>query len=162
DDLVRLKRVTDPQVSPDGRYVAFVLRETDMEANRGRTDIWLLDLTEKGAAPRRLTQSEAEDNSPRWGPDSHTLYFLSTRSGLSQVWRLTLTGGEAARVTDYPLAIGALRVSPTGERIAVAMDVLPDCADLRCTKDKLAARDKNKATGRVYDKLFIRHWDTWS
>ena len=162
DDLVRLKRVTDPQVSPDRRYVAFVLRETDMEANRGRTDIWLLDLADKTPTPRRLTQNEAQDTSPRWASDSRTLYFLSTRSGQSQVWRLTLMGGEAARVTDYPLAIGSLKVSPTGERIAITMDVLPDCTDLRCTKDKLAAREKNKATGRVYDKLFIRHWDAWS
>lgn len=161
DDLVRLKRVSDPQVSPDGHYVAFVLRETDMEANRGRTDIWLLDLTQKAAQPRRLTQNDAEDNSPRWAPDSHTLYFLSSRSGQFQVWRLSMTGGEAARVTDYPLAVSALRVSPAGDRIAIAMDVLPDCADLRCTRDKLAAREKNKATGRVYDRVFIRHWDTW-
>ena len=162
DDLVRLKRLTDPQVSPDGHYVAFVLRETDMEANRGRTDVWLLDLTQKNATPRRLTQNEANDSSPRWAPDSRTIYFLSTRAGQSQVWRLSLAGGEAVRVTDYPLDVGALKVSPKGDRIAITMEVFPDCGDLRCTQDKLAARDKNKATGRVYDRLFIRHWDTWS
>jgi dipeptidyl aminopeptidase/acylaminoacyl peptidase len=162
DDMVRLKRLTDPQVSPDGHYVAYVLRETDMEANKGRTDIWLLDLTGKGAVPRRLTTNDANDFSPRWAPDSSTIYFLSTRSGQSQVWRLSLSGGEAARVTDYPLEIGALKVSPTGDRIAVSMDVQPECAELRCTKDKLAGREKNKATGRIFDHLFIRHWDTWS
>jgi dipeptidyl aminopeptidase/acylaminoacyl peptidase len=162
DDMVRLKRLTDPQVSPDGHYVAFVLRETDMEANKGRTDVWLLDLTQKNEGPRRLTTHEANDFSPRWAPDSRTLYFLSARSGQTQVWRLSLSGGEATRVTDYPLDIGALKVSPTGDRIAVTMEVLPDCAELRCTKDKLAAREKNKATGRLFDHLFIRHWDAWS
>jgi dipeptidyl aminopeptidase/acylaminoacyl peptidase len=162
DDLVRIKRLTDPQVSPDGRYVAFVLRETDMEANRGRTDVWLLDLTQKDAVARRLTQNEANDSSPRWAPDSRTIYFLSSRSGQSQVWRLSLAGGDAVRVTDYPLDIGSLKVSPKGDRIALTMEVLPECNDLRCTKDKLAARDKNKATGRIYDRVFIRHWDTWS
>ena len=162
DDVVRLKRISDPQVSPDGHYVAFVLRETDVEANRGRTDVWLLDLTQKDSTPRRLTQNEANDSSPRWAPDSRTIYFLSTRSGQSQVWRLSLAGGEAARVTDYPLDVGTLKVSPTGDRIAITMGVLPECADLRCTQDKLTARGKNKATGRVYDRLFIRHWDTWS
>jgi hypothetical protein len=60
DDLVRIKRVSDPQVSPDGRYVAFVMRETDMEANRGRTDVWLLDLTQKNATPLRLTQNDGQ------------------------------------------------------------------------------------------------------
>jgi dipeptidyl aminopeptidase/acylaminoacyl peptidase len=161
DDLVRLERVTDPQVAPDGRSVAFVIRETDMEANRGRTDIWLLDLTQKNATPRRLTQNDANDSSPRWAPDSRAIYFLSTRSGQSQVWRLPLTGGEASRVTDYPLDVGSLKVSPDGNHIAVSMEVLPECGDLRCTHDTLAARQKNKATGRVYDRLFIRQWDTW-
>ena len=161
DDLVRIKRVSDPQVSPDGHYAAFVIRETDMEANRGRTDLWLLDLTRKEATPRRLTQNDANDSSPRWAPDGRTLYFLSTRSGSSQVWRLSLAGGEALRVTEYPLDVGSLKVSPDGNRIAIGMSVLPDCPDLRCTREKLAEREKSKATGRVYDKLFIRQWDTW-
>lgn len=113
DDLVRLERVTDPQVAPDGRSVAFVIRETDMEANRGRTDIWLLDLTQKNATPRRLTQNDANDSSPRWAPDSRAIYFLSTRSGQSQVWRLPLTGGEASRVTDYPLDVGSPTIRST-------------------------------------------------
>jgi len=162
EDLVRLKRLSDPSVSPDGRYVAFVLRETDMEANKGRTDVWLLDLAEKNATARRLTQNPANDSSPRWAPDSRTIYFLSTRSGQSQVWRLSLAGGEAAQVTDYPLDIGALKVSPRGDRIAVTMEVLAECNDLRCTKEKLEAREKSKASGRTYDRVFARHWDTWS
>ena len=156
DDLVRIKRVSDPQVSPDGRYVAFVMRETDMEANRGRTDVWLLDLTQKNATPLRLTQNDANDLSPRWAPDSRTIYFLSTRSGQSQVWRISLSGGEASKVTDYPLDIGSLKVAPDGNRIAISMEVIPECEDLRCSHDKLAAQSKNKATGRVYDRLFIR------
>src|SRR3979411_2741347 len=92
EDLVRLKRITDPQLSPDGRQVAFVQRETDLDANKGRTSLWRLDLTPGTAAPRRLTDVKANDSSPRWSPDSRTLYFLSTRSGSSQVWRLALTG----------------------------------------------------------------------
>ena len=93
EDLVLLKRITDPQLSPDGRQVAFVQRETDMDANKGRTSLWLLDLTPGTAQPRRLTDVKANDSSPRWSPDGRTLYFLSTRSGSSQVWRLVLNGG---------------------------------------------------------------------
>src|SRR5687768_18397924 len=65
DDLVRLKRVTDPQISPDGRQVAFVLRETDMDANKGRTDLWLVSLggSDMPEPPRRLTQHSANDSS---------------------------------------------------------------------------------------------------
>lgn len=67
-DLVSLNRVSDPQVSPDGRYVAYVLRETDLEANKGRTDLWLLEPGAANATPRRLTQHPASDTSPRWAP----------------------------------------------------------------------------------------------
>ena len=162
EDLVRLKRLSDPEVSPDGRYVAYVVRETDMEANKGRNNLWLLDLTQKSPQPLRLTNNSANDTSPRWAPDSRTLYFLSTRGGSSQVWRIRTDGGEATRVTNYPLDVGALKVSPRGDVLAVSLDMFPECADLRCTKDKLDERAKDKATGRVYDKIFIRHWDTWS
>ena len=162
EDLVRLKRLSDPQVSPDGRSVAYVLRETDMEANKGRTDVWLLDLRTKNAQPRRLTQNPANDSNPRWAPDSRTIYFLSTRSGSSQVWRLSLDGGEATQVTSYPLDVGTLKVSPTADRIAFSMEVLPRCADLECTQKALAEQAKGPATGRLYDRVFIRHWDTWS
>ena len=162
DDLVRLKRVTDPQVSPDGHYVAYVQSETDMDANRRRTDLWLLDLTAKDPTPRRLTQNPANDTSPRWSSDSQSIYFLSTRSGTAQVWRLQLAGGEATQVTDYPREIGSLEVAPSGSRIAVSIEVFVDCADLQCTKDRFDAKEKQKATGRAYDHVFIRHWDAWS
>src|SRR5688572_20655652 len=158
DDLVRLKRVSDPQVSPDGRYVAYVMSETDMDADRRRTDLWLIDLAAKDSAPRRLTQNPANDSSPRWSADSKIIYFLSTRSGSSQVWRLQLGGGEATQVTDYPRDVGSLKVAPAAGRIAVSMEVLPNC-DPACTKDKLDAEEKSKATGRTYDRIFVRHWD---
>jgi dipeptidyl aminopeptidase/acylaminoacyl peptidase len=161
NDLVRLNRVSDPQVSPDGRYVAYTQRETDMDANRGRTDIWLLALDEPNAEPRRLTRNPAGDTSARWAPDSRSLYFLSSRSGSSQVWRLSLSGGEAVQITDYPLDVGTLKVAPNGKALALTMEVFGDCADLKCTKDKLDAQNKSKASGKSYDQLFVRHWDTW-
>jgi dipeptidyl aminopeptidase/acylaminoacyl peptidase len=161
DDLVRLKRLSDPQVSPDGRYVAFVLSETDLAANKRPTDLWLIDLQQKEPAPRRLTQNPANDTSPRWSADGKSLYFLSTRSGSSQVWRLQLSGGEATQVTSYPRDVGSLEVAPAGNRLALSMEVLADC-DLPCTRDRMEAKDKQKNTGRLYDHIFVRHWDTWS
>ena len=162
DDLVRLKRMSDPQVAPNGRYVIFSLRETDMDANRGRTALWLLDLTSKGAIPRRLTQSAANDTDPRWSGDSGRIYFLSTRSGSSQVWRLPLDGGEAMQITNYPLDVGSMQLAPRGDRLALTMEVFPDCNDLECSHKRLDQRVKDKASGRRYDQLFVRHWDTWA
>ncbi len=161
EDLVILKRVSDPQVAPDGRHVAYVQRETDLEANRGRTSLWLLDLAHAGA-PQRLTDGKSNDSSPRWAPDGRVLYFISDRGGSAQVWRLAPGAGEARRVTDYPLEVGSLKVSPRGDALALSMAVFPDCADLQCTKTRLDAKARDKASGRVYDRIFVRHWDSWS
>ncbi|MCU0975505.1 MAG: S9 family peptidase [Steroidobacteraceae bacterium] len=161
DDLVKLERVSDPQPSPDGRYVAWVQRQTDMAANRGRTDLWLLDLSRRDAAPQRLTTHEANDQSPRWAPSGDALYFLSARSGTQQVWRLSLGGGEPVQVTRFPAGVDSLRVSPRGDRLAFSARVFRDCADLECTAKRLEAAGKSQASGRTYDQLFVRHWDTW-
>ncbi len=116
-DLNLLARVSDPQVSPDGRYVVYVLRETDLEANRGRTDLWLLDLDEANAEAAAAHAALGQRHAARAGrPTATSIYFLSTRSGSSQVWRLPLAGGEAMQVTDYPLDVGTFRFSPTATR----------------------------------------------
>jgi dipeptidyl aminopeptidase/acylaminoacyl peptidase len=162
EDLVRLKRLSDPQISPDGRLLVFVQRETDMEANRGRTSLWLLDLAEPNPQARRITASAASDSSPRWAPDSRTLYFLSSRSGTSQVWRMDLPATQVRQVSDYPLDVDSLKVSPHGDRLALSMEVFPDCDTLVCTKERLEKPAKDKATGRTYERLFARHWDAWS
>ena len=162
-DLVRLRRVGDPQVSPDLHHVAFVMRETDLEGNRARTSVWLLDLTGGETHTHRLTQAPGNGNdwSPRWADAGKTLYFLSTRSGPAQVWRLSFEGGDAAQVTSYPLDVSSLKVAPGGDYIAFSMAVLPQCADLKCTHDRLAGKDKPPGSGQIYDRVFVRHWDTW-
>lgn len=158
-DLVTLKRLSDPQPSPDGQWVAYVLRSTDLEADRGRTDLWMVTLD--GNVQRRLTTHEAGDFNPRWAADGKSLFFLSTRSGSSQVWRLPMEGGEAAQVTDLPLDIGNLELSPNGERIAFSLEVFADCEGLDCTVERLEKRKEGPISGRVYERLFVRHWDTW-
>ncbi len=158
-DLVSLDRVSDPQVSPDGRQVAFTLSAVDLEADRRRTDIWVVGVA--GGEPRRLTSHPAGDFNPRWSPNGAQLYFLSTRSGSSQVWRLDMAGGEATQVTDLPLDAANLTLSPDGSHLAVSVEVFVDCATLACTAERLDGSEADAATGRVYDGLFVRHWDTW-
>jgi len=158
-DLVTMKRLSDPQVSPDGRRVAFVLRSTDLEADRGRTDLWSIGVD--GSGLRRLTTHEAGDSNPRWSPDGRHLYFLSSRSGSSQVWRLPVDGGEARQVTDLPLDAGNLVLAPDGSKIAVTLEVFVDCETLECTVERQEEKEERKASGVVYEHLFIRHWDTW-
>jgi len=159
EDLVTLARVSDPRISPDGRHAAYVLRETDLAANKGVTAIWLQPLD--GGAARRLTATGSSANSPRWSADGRALYFLSTRSGAQQLWRLDLAGGEAQQVTDYPLDVGSFRLSPDGRSVALSLEVFTDCADLACTQKRLDERNADKSSAMHFDKLFIRHWDSW-
>ncbi len=168
EDLVSMARLSDPQVSPDGSSVAYVLRTTDLEANKGRTDLWLVALDGsipadggKRKQPRRLTTDPASDSSPRFSPDGKSLYFLSSRSGSSQIWRLPLDGGEAEQVSELPLDVSNLLLSPDGRYLAFSLEVFVDCEDLTCTVERLERRQNATASGRLYERLFIRHWDTW-
>jgi len=157
-DMLAMKRLSDPQASPDGRCIAFVVRETDLEANLGRTDLWLVGT--EGTGICRLTSHPEADSNPRWAPDSSSIYFLSGRSGTSQVWRIRVDGGEAQQVTSLPLDIGNLVVSPDGKYIAFTMEVFPD-RNATSTKAKLDEIKQRKSSGRIYERIFVRHWDTW-
>ncbi|MDC8760070.1 alpha/beta hydrolase family protein [Janthinobacterium fluminis] len=161
EDMVKMERVGNPVLSPDATRVLYTVRSTNMEKNRGNTQLWMIDLRAAKPVPQQLTRSEASSSDPEWSPAGDAIFFLSGRSGSSQVWRLPLGGGEAARVSDLPLDVDNFRLSPKGDRLALSMGVFPDCADLACTKTRLDAQGQNKASGRVYDKLFVRHWDAW-
>jgi dipeptidyl aminopeptidase/acylaminoacyl peptidase len=161
EDMVTMERVGSPVLSPDATRLVYTVRRTDMGKNRGQTDLWMLDLRTPAAVPQRLTQADSSSSDPEWSPKGDAIYFLSGRSGSSQVWRLPLGGGEAGRVTDLPLDVDNFRLSPQGDRIALSLAVFRDCADLACTTKRLADQVKGKSSGRVYDRLFVRHWDTW-
>lgn len=158
-DMLAMDRISDAQTSPDGKRVVFVLRKTDLEANKGRTDLWIMDAD--GTDLRQLTNHPDSDTNPRWTPDSKSILFLSTRSGSSQVWQIPVDGGEARQITKEPLDISNLVVSPGGANIAFSMDVYPDCETSDQTKKRLDEVAARKTSGRIYEGLFFRHWDSW-
>jgi dipeptidyl aminopeptidase/acylaminoacyl peptidase len=161
-DMVQLERISDPRVSPDGRFVVYSVRTMDLPANKASMSLWIADLKAK-MAPRRLAISDGGVGGARWSPDGKALYFISGRtSGLDQVYRTDATGETAVQVTKAPFDVGAFKIAADGKTIVIAQAVLPDCDTLDCTKDKLAAKGALKTTGVVYDKLFIRHWDAWN
>jgi dipeptidyl aminopeptidase/acylaminoacyl peptidase len=160
-DLNSLARLSDVQLTRDGASLAYTLRETDWEANRGVRSVWRLSMGDSHAAPVRLTAAGSNAWSPRWSPDGHTLYFLSDRSGSAQLWRLADGRGEALPVTRYPLDVLDFVLSPDGHQVAFSLEVFTDCADLACTKQRLADRVTAKTSGMLFREMFVRHWDSW-
>ncbi len=159
EDMLAMDRISDAQVSPDGKAVLFTVRVTDVEANKGRTDVWLAAVD--GSSARALTTHEANDSNARWMPDGRSFAFLSSRSGSSQVWKLSLDGGEAVQLTKLPLDVDGFETFPDGKRLVLAMEVHPDVATLEESAARDAEREGSKVKAKVYDELMFRHWDAW-
>ena len=168
-DLVMMQRVSDPQLSPDGRYAAFGLRSTDYAANKGVNAIEVLDLS-RGSKPMPVVAKGA--SAPRWAPDGKSLYYVAPADGVAQLWRLDfatdkggldLAGHTApVQVSHGVLDVQAWKLSPDGKSVLLSYAVFTDCGTLTCTKQMQDKRAADKATGTLYKKLFVRHWDTWS
>ena len=155
-----MDRLSELQASPDGRRLVFTRSALDPDGTRRRTDIWMVGAD--GAGLRALTTDPASDTSPQWHPDNRRVFFLSSRSGSSQVWSVDAQTGTAAQVTSLPLDVGAFRLSRDGTSVAVALEVFVECDTLACTTARLEAKQKNPSSGEIFDRLFVRHWDAWS
>ena len=156
-DLVMMDRVSDPSLSPDGKLAAFAVRETDYEANKGSNGIWIVP---SGSGKTvRLTDKALNATSPRWSADG-SVYFLAAKDGVAQIWRVGANGGAAETKTSLALDINNFKLSPDGKHVLLSIDVFNECGDdaqgfLACTKKRLDERKADKASGTVYDKIFI-------
>lgn len=159
-DLVMMERVSDPSLSPDGKQFAFQLRETDYDANKGLNSVWIAPAS--GGKPLRLTEKSLNAVGPRWSADGAGVYFLAAKDGVSQLWQVPAKGGAARQITFLPVDVGSFKFSPDGKQVLLSADVFTQCDTLACTKKKLDERKADKASGTVYDSLFVRHWDTWA
>jgi dipeptidyl aminopeptidase/acylaminoacyl peptidase len=157
--MLAMERVADPIVSPDGKLVAFTVSTPDVEANKTMRDLWIARTD--GTGVRRLTSHPASDSDARFAPDGKSLYFLSTRGGSSQVYRIAVDGGEATAVTNLPVDVGAVLPFPDGKRLLLALDVYPGAATLDESAKREQAASSSKEKVRAYDQLPVRHWDTW-
>ena len=122
-DLVAFDRLAEPRVSPNGRQIVFTVSSLDLEANKRRSDLWVVGTD--GAGLRPLLRSDDSESNGTWSPDGRSIYFLSNRGGSSQVWKVSLDGGDAQSVTSLPLDVGSFRLSHDGTRLALAMEVYP-------------------------------------
>lgn len=167
-DLVRLDRYSSPTLSPDGRKLVFARRVIDDQLEQASTSLWIEDLFARDAAPPvRLTPEGWNVDSPGFSPDGATVYFLSGKSDSSQLYAIPATGGEPRQVTAFAVDVGSYKLSPDGSRVAFSAGAFPDCKPgagqgvLACTRQKLDAEEQREASGVLYERMFVRHWDTW-
>ena len=159
-DMVGLDRISAPAVSPDGKWLAYQVRTTDLVGNRGRTDLYLLELDKAAAQPRLIASSpDHNESAPAFSPDGASLYYLSNASGDDQLWRVPAAGGDATQVTKAPGGISGFLLSPGGDKVALWADRPVGAKTL---DDAKSAAPPSAGTGRVYDQLFVRHWDSWA
>ena len=159
DDLMKVQRISDPQVSPDGRWVAYVQGGVDFEANKVVNHIWLI--RSEGSEPKQLTTGDGSDSRPRWSPNGESIAFISTRGGKSQVWIIPVQGGEALRLTNISTEADGVTWARKADILLFTSDVYPDCADDACNKQRLEEAEKSKVKARVIDELLFRHWNEW-
>ena len=159
DEMIKLHRVSEPQVSPDGKWVAYTVGTPDMEANRNASNIWIVPTM--GGSATQLTQS-GHDSSPVWPPNGKTLAFLSSRGGESQVYLLSMEGGEAHALTKLSSGADMVKWSPDGKTIAFTSSVYPDCKDDACNKSRDEEKEKSKVKAHVAEHLLYRHWTHWN
>ena len=163
-DLLAIKWVGGPSVSPDGRHLAFPIRQANFDKNGNKTHIWRVNSEGKGL--RQLTNSPAGESSPAYSPDGKYLAFVSSRKGgAPQIWLLPRSGGEARQLTKMPTGAQGPVWSPDGKHLAFVSSVWPECKGdaklMSCNKDKLDAKKKSKVEARVIDALLYRHWNHW-
>jgi dipeptidyl aminopeptidase/acylaminoacyl peptidase len=165
DDLFRFKRVADPQVSPDGKYVVYSLTTVDLAANRTTTNLWLASAST--GERRQLTTTTKHDRHPRWRPDSQYILFESDRSGDTQLWGISIKGGEAKQLTTIATGANTGTWSSDGKWIAFVSAIYPEYSDKpfaesnRLNKNREEEAGKNPVKARVFTRLFYRHWNEW-
>ncbi len=155
--LLQIQRISEPQLSPDGRTVAFTVQTPDLDKNTRPKQIYVVP--SGGGTPRQITFEGTSNERPRWSPDSKQIFFISNRGGSSQIWAMEPEGGHPRQVTNISTEAGGLLISPDGKKLVFTSSVYPDCgADDPCNQRRIDDDAKAKSKARVYTSLLYRHW----
>ncbi len=161
EEMATMDRYSSPVLSADGLTVVFSKRIVNKETLKASSSLWTVST--KGGAVRQLTPSDWNVNSPALSSDGKTLYFLSAKNGSMQLYSLPMSGGVPKQISKLPLDVGGFSIAPDGKQIALTMEAYADCTvDLQCTVDRDKTNGERKSTGKVFDRMFIRHWDAWN
>ncbi len=159
EDFFTVDRLGSPVVSTDGKHIAFTVKRANISENSYSTQIWLMD--SNGSNIRQFTSQTFSSTNPVFSNDNQSVYFLTNRSGNTQIWKKSLSGGEAIQVTDIYGDLGGFTFAPSNDQMVVVRKVPPDCVTEDCIKDASEAKEKSNVRARVIDHLMYRHWNEW-
>ncbi|HLH00461.1 MAG TPA: S9 family peptidase [Bryobacteraceae bacterium] len=157
--LMKIARISEPQLSPDGKTVAFTVQSINLDQNTKPKQIYTVPVL--GGAPRQITTQGDDNERPQWSPDSKRIAFISNRGGSAQVWTMNADGSEPKQITNISTEAGGVLFSPDGKKLVFTSDVYADCADDACNQARLDAEKNSKVKARSYTTLLYRHWTDW-
>jgi dipeptidyl aminopeptidase/acylaminoacyl peptidase len=161
EDLQAIRRIGAPQVSPDGKWVAYDAATIDLAKNMRKSAIYLIAST--GGTSRQITDGTKQDEGPAWSPDGKWIAYVSNRETASkQVYLYDVAAGTSRKISDLAGGAGNVLWTPDGAGVLVVSDIYPDCgADPDCAKHKESAAAGRASQARVIDGLLYRHWKAW-
>lgn len=161
ETLLKVARISDPALSPDGKLIAFTVQTPDLDKNNKPQQIYVVTINGI-LPPRQLTSDGAVNERPRWSPDSRQIYFISNRGGTQQVWVMDADGGHPRQITRIPTEADGEMLSADGRKLVFLSSVYPECgADIACNQRALDDEARSKTKARIYTSLLYRHWDEW-
>lgn len=163
EDMMSLKRIGSPVISPDGKWVLFGAVDVDLKENKRTPHLWVVPLA--GGDARQLPSTPAGESGGRWSPDGKSYLFISSVEGGSQVWisgfdpASGMPSGVPRKITNISTDADGAIWSPDGKNIVFTSDVFPGCVDDLCNKSSDEAQASSKVKAMVFDHLLFRHWN---
>ena len=155
EDLLKARRVGDPQISPDGKRVAFTIGDVNFDANRVVNQIYVTSID--GGSAKQLTSGTSSSSAPRWSPDGKKIVYTTG----SQLWVMENDGDHKEQVTKISTGAAAPVWSPDGKWIAFTSDVYADCDNDECNKKRDEQAESSKVKAHIVTRLLYKHWDEW-
>lgn len=155
EEFAAARVVSDPQLSPDGHWILYAVRSTDLAANRRTTRTWLAPVA--GGAARQFPNEKTMATEARWSPDGRSVAYTSG----GQLWIAPVTDGTPKQLTNLTGGASGPVWSPAGGHIAFVSAVYPECRDDACNAAKEKAKEESKVKARIADDLMFRHWNAY-